>query len=332
MKNFLILIGILVSIKNYGQCVNDICETSIPLQLCETYNLSIGCQVDWPTGQNINLFGTGASGGCGLQWFQFDNDQWFNFTLDELTDIVIDLNTNYQAPLNSTPCSVNNNGTTQGINLILWTGDNCGNKFPIINTWNPSWCNGNYIVPPCPWSTNICNVTGCPTPSNVNVPSWVNTNSPAYQTVAYTTYMCCANWNTSCSNNYTTQLNQYNLSFNNWIVQQTNTIPQGTNGGVNPQDYLMFLTLPAGNYWVQLDPISCNPNTGGYVSQGTGTISICPLVFLNLEQEREIVKPSKEREIKKPIKVNHPVYGLIILMPDGRSLDMMGRQVTTYKP
>lgn len=304
-----LILFLLINFVAFTQCPNDICQNAIVLDLCTTYDLSTNCTTDWSNG-NINLFGTGITGGCGYQWFQFDNDQWFYFSLDEYTQITIDLNTNYAAPLNSNSCPLFNNGTNQGVVLLLWTGDSCDGMFPVLNTWNASWCNGLYVIPECPLFPNQCN-TQCA--NNSNLPSNIDPTHPAYITTAYWNSFCCFNWSTSCQTFYQTRLLQYNLSFQNWIVQQTGQPAEGFIGTTNPQDYLITTFLPPGNYWIQIDPISCNPNTGGYVSEGTGTINVCNTFFLNLnedekeeEEEKELTIPSRYK------KLIHPQFGLLI--------------------
>jgi hypothetical protein len=288
-----------------------VCENAIELNLCENTSLSENCLTDWQGG-SINLYGTGITGGCNYQWFQFDNDQWFTFNIEEETDIIIDLNTNYQAPLNGN-CTLNSNGTNQGIVIILWTGNNCSDMFPILNSWNPSWCNGVYTIPNCPYGQSTC-LTQCG--NNSNLPSNIDPTHPAYITTAYSNYSCCVNWFNSCNNTYNLQLLLYNLSFNNWVIEQNGTTADGIIPDINPQDFLISIKLPAGQYWIQLDPISCNPNNGGYVSEGTGTINVCNLFFLNLENtdsdNYENIKESESIEINKFKKIIHPLHGLLI--------------------
>lgn len=314
MKKFIISLFLITFFNSVvSQCPNDLCETAIELELCVTESLSESCSVDWDDG-SINLYGTGDTGGCNYQDFQFNEDQWFTFVIDDISQIIIDINTNYQAPIGSEPCPLNINGTNQGLVFILWTGNSCDSMIPIINTWNPSYCNGIFIVPPCPWSTNICNTLGCPTPSNNNIPDWIDINSPAYLATAYWNYFCCVNWNDACENRYALYDFQYNLSFDNWFWE-TGYPPEPIAVEQNPQDYLVQLTLPPGRYWIQLDPISCNPNTGGYSSEGTGTINVCPLFFLNFgdEEIEEVVEFNdpiiQEDRFKKVI---HPRFGLLI--------------------
>jgi hypothetical protein len=302
----------LITIVGYSQCDNDICETAIELTLCVNQELSLGCTTDW-FGGDINLYGTGSTGGCNYQSFQFDEDQWFTFTLENQTQIVIDLNTNYQAPLGSSPCPVNLNGTTQGINLIMWAGNSCSDMFPIINTWNPSWCNGSYVIPQCPYSFSVC---GSECSTNSNLPFTIDPTHPAYISTAYWNYSCCVNWFSSCQNYYNQQLLQYNLSLQNWVYQYSGQPADGVIGGVNPQDYLINMILPEGQYWIQLDPISCNPNTGGYSSQGSGTINVCELFFLNFQNNEQ---PELTNETDKEIKIEtrfekiiHPRLGLLL--------------------
>lgn len=271
-------------------------------------------------------------GGCNYQFFQFDNDQWFYFSLEETTQIVIDLNTNYQAPENSV-CTLSNNGTNQGIILILWTGINCADMFPILNTWNPSWCNGTYSIPNCPYGLSTC-ASQCG--NNSNLPNHVDPSHPAYISTAYWNYSCCVNWFNSCNNYYNNQLLFYNISFSNWIVEQTGQAADGIIPNTNPQNFLIFTELPAGNYWIQLDPISCNPNTGGYASEGTGTINVCNLILLGNTEDQEdqeiFEKPEPfKREMPRPRKIIHPRYGLVVITPDGRAINSLFQQVDLHE-
>ena len=302
----------IIPILGYSQCENDICETAIELELCVNQELSVGCTTDWSGGE-INLYGTGSTGGCNYQSFEFDEDQWFTFTLETEAQIVIDLNTNYQAPLGSEPCPTNLNGTTQGINIIIWVGNNCGDMFPIINTWNPSWCNGVYTIPPCPYPITPCS-SQCST--NTNLPFTINPTHPAYISTAYSNFSCCVNWFPSCQNYYNQQLLQYNLSQQNWITQYSGQPADGVIPNVNPQDYLINMLLPPGQYWIQLDPISCNPNIGGYSSQGTGAINVCELFFLNFEGDNPLESSSQTTyEVtnqNRYLKILHPRFGLLI--------------------
>jgi hypothetical protein len=315
---------LLLPLYMFGQCPNDVCELSTEIPLCEIVPLSINCQTDWGN-QDIVLYGSN----CNSPYFTIDEDQWFTFTLDSLSLLTIDLNTNYAAPPNSLPCPTNQNGTTEGINIILWTGDNCGNMFPIINTWASPWCNGYYIIPECIYSPTICQ-NGC-SHGIATLPNNIDTSSPAYIATTYLNSTCCFNWFNNCNFIYNQQLSQYNASLNTWIVEQTNYLPQGVVPDTNPQDYIINLALPEGNYWIQLDPISCNPNTGGYSSEGTGTINVCPTFFLNLEESPNVNELPKTNEyLLNPKRYMHPLYGLLVILPDGRSVDMMGRQITTY--
>lgn len=313
MIKVLLILSLVLSTKySISQCINDVCETAIELELCVNQELSVGCSTDW-NGGGINLYGTGSTGGCNYQSFQFDEDQWFTFTLETEAQIVIDLNTNYQAPLGSEPCPTNLNGTTQGISLIIWAGDNCGNMFPIINTWNSSWCNGVYVIPPCPYAITLC---GNQCSTNSNLPFTINPTHPAYISTAYSNFSCCVNWFPSCQTYYNQQLLQYNLSQQNWITQYSGQSADGIIPDVNPQDYLTNMLLPPGQYWLQLDPISCNPNTGGYSSEGTGIINVCELYFLNFDDAIDdiIINEIESNTVKSNRfkKVIHPTFGFII--------------------
>lgn len=62
MKALTTILLLFTSMWLHSQCINDVCEDAIELDLCTTENLSENCLSDWEGG-TINLYGTGSTGG-----------------------------------------------------------------------------------------------------------------------------------------------------------------------------------------------------------------------------------------------------------------------------
>jgi len=106
-------------------------------------------------------------------------------------------------------------------------------------------------------------------------------------------------------------------------------------------DYVVDINGPLTNYYVELNlPEGTYTLYYGYISTlfvqnnivGCVDVFLTGPVFLDLELPKEEEKEISEvKKIQTYRKYYHPTIGLLIILPDGRSLDMMGRQVTTYK-
>lgn len=103
--------------------------------------------------------------------------------------------------------------------------------------------------------------------------------------------------------------------------------------------YNATFCLPAGTYIAvigYLDPIYTIFLPGGLEidyyepQQGCITYTFGYPTFLELIEENEVIEITEENVFNKPKRYMHPIYGLLVILPDGRSVDMMGRQITTY--
>lgn len=301
----------------FSQCPNDICETATELTLCNSQPLVNGCTQDWQGG-NIDLAGNVVYPSTAI-----GNDQWYNIQIEEPLTVTIDLLTNYSFP-NSTNSS--SFGLNEGVIFILWYGDDCNSLVPVLHSSSTIgsgvYCGADEYTPnPCPFPLSSWTCNNCLDDVIIGSPPYIATllNRPS----------CCNGWTNQCNNEYLDQVLFYNTAQSAWNWQYN----LGPIDGLCPfdpteQNWGITMNLIPGTYWFQVYPFE---NTqAGYISEGEGTINICGVTFLDLEEETEIIEITEENVFNKPKRYMHPIYGLLVILPDGRSIDMMGRQITTY--
>lgn len=153
---FLFGVFYIIPILGYSQCENDICETSIELNLCYDEPLSVGCTTTY--NQEPILFNNNLSSFPPFPVGSFIlNDHWYHITLEDTLNITITIISNYNIE-NTTSNTLY--GLNEGIRFVMYYGESCDNLTPVFYSQNPVTAGLN------------CN--------NINDPNFINTVSNAW--------------------------------------------------------------------------------------------------------------------------------------------------------
>ena len=308
---------VLIPLSGSGQCANDICEWAQPLELCEPASLGSNCLTDYPGG-DIDL-----AGNVTYPAWAIGDDQWFTITIDDYQTIIIDLTTDYSYPTATSSASF---GLNEGVLMMMWYGDDCNSLTPVLHTSSTigsgAYCGADEYTPnPCPsplpsWTCSNCLAS-------------VDTESPAYIATLLKWPFCCNGWTNQCNNEYQAQTLFYNTAQSAWNWQNN----LGPIDGLCPFDpteqvWNLSMILMPGTYWFQIYPFE--NAQAGYVSEGSGELTVCGLTFLNHDVppgEATGKRPAQSSIQNKPKAIVHPRHGLLVVMPDGRAINTLFQQV-----